>query len=367
LNEEKNKKVCLVPISLGKGGVERSVALQSKLLHDAGYEVHLAILNDAIEYEFQGKLLNLGAYKSGSDSLFKRIKRLQKLKRYLKEQAIDLVIDHRSKNQYLRELFYKKFVYKDIKTIYVTHSAHRPMFLTEQPSAFVKICNSNVANVAVSKYIEQNLLKASGIKNTHTVYNTWEPDWERQLGTLPEVLTGKTYFLFYGRIDDSVKDLRFLLESFALSGLKDRGVYLVLMGEGPDTELLKKIAAELGIHGNILWFPFDRNPQAIISHARAVCLTSRYEGFPMVLVESLALGTPLVSLAIVSGPSEIVKHEHNGLLVSERDAKAFANALIELAENEKLYRTCKANAKSSVASFRPEVIGEQWKNLLQHV
>ncbi len=349
------------------GGVERSVALQSELLEEAGFEVHLAVLNDQIAYEYAGRLLNLGKLKSGSDTFLKRIQRLAQLRHYLKENKIDVVIDHRSKNQYLREVFYKKYVYAGFKTVYVTHSAHAPMYLTERPAAFAKLCMGNAANVAVSEYIQEHLLQAHGMPHTHTIYNTWEPEWEDASEKLPEALQNKTYFLYYGRIYDTVKDLKFLVQAFADSQLKEKGVHLVLMGDGPDKESLKSFANSLGIAQHIFWLPFDRNPQAVIKNAHAVCLTSRFEGFPMVLVESLALGTPVVSLDIVSGPSEIVQDLHNGLLVSKRDTKAFANALVELVENEKLYRTCQTNAKTSVASFSSEKIGEQWRNLLQHV
>lgn len=367
MNEEKNKKVCLVSISLGMGGVERSVALQSKLLQQAGFEVHIALLNDEIAYDFSGEVLNLGKLKSKEDTLLKRISRLKRLRHYLKDKAIDVVIDHRSKNHYLREVFYKKFVYRGFKTVYVTHSAFEPMYFTERPAAFGRLCDSNVANVGVSEYIETHLLKAKGLSNTHTIYNSWEPNWGQNQGTLPKELEGKRYFLFYGRIDDSVKDLHFLIESFALSNLADEKIYLVFMGDGPDKKALQRHSEKLGIDKQLVWLPFHSHPQAIVSNAHAVCLTSRFEGFPMVLVESLALGTPVISLDIVSGPSEVIQHEKNGLLVTKRETKAYSNAMVELVKNEKLYRTCQSNARASVDHLRPEQIREQWKNLLQHV
>ena len=54
------KKICIVVTSLGKGGAERSSALLTRMLHDNGFEVHLVSLVNSIDYEFSGKLLNLG-------------------------------------------------------------------------------------------------------------------------------------------------------------------------------------------------------------------------------------------------------------------------------------------------------------------
>lgn len=347
--------------------MERSVALQSKLLHEAGFEVHLAILNDHIDYEFKGELLNLGLFKGGKDSLLKRINRLKKLRHYLKQKQMDVVIDHRSKNQYLREVFYKKYLYRGFKTIYVTHSAFEPMYLTDRPVAFGRLCDTNVANVAVSEYIEDKLLKSTGMGNTHTIYNTWDPNWKDYSGALPSSLEGKKFFLFYGRLDDGVKDLEFLLKSYSQSNVNTLGVDLVIMGDGPDKDNLRRRAEELSIAMNVYWLDFEPHPQAVVSKAHAVVLCSRFEGFPMVLLESLALGTPVVSLDIVSGPSEIVQNEKNGLLVKERNTKAFANVLKLMVENEKLYRTCQSNAQDSVTAFDPSVIAAQWKKLLENV
>ena len=84
----------------------------------------------------------------------------------------------------------------------------------------------------------------------------------------------------------------------------------------------------------------------------------------MALVESLSLGIPVVSLDINSGPSEIIMHKKNGLLVSERNTTLFACALKEICEGEIFYAECKANASSSVSKFSKEVITEAWTKLL---
>jgi glycosyltransferase involved in cell wall biosynthesis len=72
--------------------------------------------------------------------------------------------------------------------------------------------------------------------------------------------------------------------------------------------------------------PFNSNPFDIVQNARFTVLTSHYEGFPMSIVESLALGTPVVAVDCNSGPREIVIDEYNGLLVENYNVKNLAAA-----------------------------------------
>jgi glycosyltransferase involved in cell wall biosynthesis len=73
--------------------------------------------------------------------------------------------------------------------------------------------------------------------------------------------------------------------------------------------------------------PFNSNPFDIVQNARFTVLTSHYEGFPMSIVESQALGTPVVAVDCNSGPREIVIDEYNGLLVENYNAINLAAAL----------------------------------------
>ncbi len=362
-----NKKVCIVTISLAKGGAERSCAILSEMLSNLGYEVHLVLLNDAIDYPYQGEIFNLGALKDGNDNFFKRWKRLSLLRKYLKKNNFDCIIDHRPKNNYKREWLYHKRVYRNQKVIYVAHSSKKEEYVTENPAKFAKICNRNVMNVAVSKYIETEVLQASGIQNTATIHNAFNPEWNTESSELPEELSGKEYILSYGRMVDDIKDFRFLIEAYEASDLAVRGVHLVLMGDGPDKGSLEQFASGTRSKDYIVFLPFNPAPFRVIQNAKFVTLTSFYEGFPMVLVESLSVGTPVVSLDITSGPNEIVQHEENGLLVSERNIPLFAAAMERMITDSDLYNRCMRNAKPSVSQFSVSEIGRKWDLILQDV
>jgi len=85
----------------------------------------------------------------------------------------------------------------------------------------------------------------------------------------------------------------------------------------------------------------------------------------MVLAESLSLGTPVVSLDVISGPSEIIIDQQNGLLIGKREVSLFSEGIVAMFEDLELYNRCKNNAKTSVAEFSKEKISEKWNKLLQ--
>ena len=359
-------KICIVGTSLSKGGAERSMAMLSEMLSTMGFDVHLVVLNDQIDYSCSGVIFNLGKYKNKSnDSLLKRILRFRKLRQYLKRQNFNYIIDHRPKNDYYREVFYSKYVYKGFRKIYVVHSANQTLIAEGKHELFVKIHRDTYANVAVSRYIENDILNAHGLSNTRTIYNTFDPKWNTPKYTSGDPLDGKNYILSYGRIVDSVKDFKFLIDAFSASELWKRNIFLVILGDGKDKESLESYKNTVKGSQFILFHPFTDNPFPYIYNSKFVTLTSKYEGFPMVLLETLSIGVPVVALDIKSGPNEIIKHEENGLLVSLRKRTNFANAMIKMFDNKALYNYCKSNAKSSIEHFSKNHISQEWEQLLK--
>lgn len=363
---EKKFKVCLVSISLAKGGLERSCAMLSQMLEAKGHEVHLVILNDEVDYPFSGKMLNLGKLKTEKDSIVKRLLRFRKFRNYLKKEKFDVIIDHRPKNNFEKEQFYSKFIYRELNKIYVVHSSKKTEYLTENPTSFSKICQKNLLNVAVSEYIENEILRKEGIENSITIHNAFDPAWSDKNGELPKIIQNKKYILSYGRLDDSIKDFSFLIEAFSQSKVWEKDFHLVILGDGKDKKMLQKLAISKEGAQQIIFLPFAKDPFEIIKKAHCVTLTSKYEGFPMVLVESLSLGTPVVSLNIISGPSEIVRHQKNGLLIAERSLPLFSEALQKVCFDETLFKTLKENAKPSVENFSMQAISEKWNQTLHN-
>jgi glycosyltransferase involved in cell wall biosynthesis len=136
------------------------------------------------------------------------------------------------------------------------------------------------------------------------------------------------------------KDFATLLKAFALLR-KKRPARLIILGEGRKRESLLELAAQLGVAGDFDLPGFQANPYAFMARASLFALTSRCEGAPVVLMEALACGTPVVSTDCRSGPREILQGGRLGPLVPVGDFSALAREMeerLDVAEPRELLR-----------------------------
>jgi glycosyltransferase involved in cell wall biosynthesis len=123
------------------------------------------------------------------------------------------------------------------------------------------------------------------------------------------------------------KNFSLLIESFALVRRRF-DVRLVILGEGPDRAGLEASIRRHGVEDCVALPGFVPNPYACMARASVFVLSSDYEGLPTVLVESLALGTPVIATDCESGPREILRGGALGDLVPVRDVEAMSQAIV---------------------------------------
>lgn len=128
------------------------------------------------------------------------------------------------------------------------------------------------------------------------------------------------------------KDHDTLLNAFALVR-RHRPATLVLVGDGEDEARVRALSSALGLDAHVVFTGFTRNPYRYLARATVSVLTSRFEGLPNVLIESMALGVPIVSTACQYGPLEILGDNEYGVLTPVGDAARFAAAVEALLDD----------------------------------
>jgi glycosyltransferase involved in cell wall biosynthesis len=184
------------------------------------------------------------------------------------------------------------------------------------------------------------------------------------LSPLRTVAPGRSLLLAVGRLDVQ-KGFGALLESFAFLALRYPLWDLVLLGEGPERSRLEQQVASLGLQSRVSLPGRAGNIAEWYSRADLYVMSSRFEGFPNTLAESMAHGCAAVSYDCDTGPRDIIRHEVDGLLVTPGDGRGLAASLDRLMGDPAL-RLCFAERAVEVRDrFSMERIAGMWESLFK--
>ena len=163
------------------------------------------------------------------------------------------------------------------------------------------------------------------------------------------------------------KQLDHLIKAFKKIVNEIPDAKLEFFGFGVERSNMEKQVEELGLQSNVKINDSTSNPYQEFANAAVSVLTSKYEGFGLVLLESLANGTPVISYNIKYGPSDIITHNETGVLVEPGNIDELAVKLIDLLKDQDKLAKMSSLARKRIDKFSQVEFAKKWSNLLSNI
>ena len=305
---ENNKKILFAAHSLEVGGIEKALVTLVNKLQNIGYSVTIALENkEGVFLQDLDKNINIIEYcpsqsknilKRKITNLFKRIGFTLKYKNKFGFSAAyatyslpaSFVARKASKNSAL-------WVHTDYLTYYKND--------IEKTKNFFKQINYRSFKhlVFVSNVAKENFMKVMEKTEQDILVCNNLVDYKKIIELSKEKINIEkdnniTTFLNIGRHEEESKKLTRLIE--ASKKLKNDGLNfrVLLVGDGKDTKIYQNMVKEKGLENNILFIGFKQNPYPYFLVSDCTILTSEYEGYPVVFIESLVLNKPIITTKV---------------------------------------------------------------------
>lgn len=358
-------RLLLVASSLGGGGAERVLLRLAQHWHDAGHEVHLVTIASA-EADFHavpgGVTRHALGLEADAESLlagvranWRRVRALRALVGRLAPRAIVSFLSETNVLVLIASRGSGVPVLVSERTDPRRHSLRRPWEMLRRIT-YPWAAGLVVQTQGVAAWARALVAPA----RVHVVPNAAET---LPLGMAPAWLPAAPFIVGVGRLNRQ-KGFDVLIRAFATLSKRRPDWRLVILGEGEERAALESLVTALGLQGRVLLPGAIASPGAVLSSASLFVLSSRYEGFPNVLLEAMALGVACVATDCDSGPREIISDGADGVLVRVDDVEALAEGMARLADEAGLRQRVARAAPAAAQRFAPERVFALWDAVL---
>jgi len=333
-------KIALFIPNLNGGGAERAFVNLANGFTEFGFQVDLILAQQkGVYFDELSSLVNIYYLKAQG---FKNM--IRPLVTYLRTVK-PMVLISALENANLASVIARSLSGVNVKLILTEHSTpslyyrnYRKILVRSFPTwgRFFYQCSDKV--VGVSKGVAHELVEVMKIPKDKITFIP-NPVVTPKLFKLSQNDPGHPWFhseeipviLNVGRLTKE-KDHETLLSAFCRV-LRERSARLLIVGEGEERSRLQNLVRSFGLVKDVDFIGFSNNPFAYMKRAAVFVLSSRLEGLGNVLIEAMALGTPIVSTDCPYGPSEILAKGRYGRLVPVGDSNSLAQAILETIDN----------------------------------
>lgn len=163
------------------------------------------------------------------------------------------------------------------------------------------------------------------------------------------------------------KGFDILIKAWAMIANRFPAWKLSIIGSGEDEPVLQKLISSLNLEKSVNIVQATTQINQYYNRASIFCLSSRFEGLPMVLIEAQQFGLPIVSFDCNTGPAEVVSHDLNGLLCEPGDENELANALADCIADDNKRDLFNKAALQSANRFNAKPVFSKWIDLFNSI
>jgi glycosyltransferase involved in cell wall biosynthesis len=299
--------------------------------------------------------LNIPAFVIESEKAFD-ISVWRKVKKFIQEQRIDIVHVHGTRANTNVLWAARNLGLPVVYTIHgwSFHDGLHPLAKRLRIAAEKFITNRTQMNICVSESNRQTGIKAFNTFNSIVVRNgvnlqKFNPD-----ATYPDlraaynIPANKLLICYIARMTYQ-KDPVAMIRGFALALKSNPQLQLLMIGDGELKADAMQAARELNVAEQVIFDGFRQDVPAVLHAADIYCLPSLWEGFPIGVLEAMAMGKAVIA-SDVDGTKEAIKDGENGLLVPAGNTEALASAIVKLATDHALRTQLQQNAKAAIVA-----------------
>ncbi len=364
------RKILVLVSSLGGGGAERVASLLCNAWHQAGHQVALmpTFPDDATNgYPLEAGVRLLQPTVTGPKTLSGQFRRLRELRRTLCAEQPDVLVTFLTNVNVAGLLAATGLGVR----VLVCERIFPPRFPLSRSLELLRRWTYPLAERVVVQteairdwFVEHHpRVRVSVIPNPLVLPLA---DSSPRLPIAPTVPEEACVILGVGRLD-AQKGFADLLHACARLGDKGCNWHLVILGEGPERARLSSMIEALGLQGRAHLPGWAGNMSQWYQRAQLFVLSSHFEGFPNALLEAMGHGVASVAYDCPTGPSDIVDHPRNGLLVApDAGPSGLADAMSQLLEDPPKRQAMAKQAQEVADRFSPANVLQAWAELLDH-
>lgn len=169
-----------------------------------------------------------------------------------------------------------------------------------------------------------------------------------------------------GRLNEQ-KGFDLIIEAWSRVASKHTDWQLAIFGDGELKDSLNQQINRSHLTDNTKIMPFSANIYKEYAQSSIFVLSSRYEGFGLVLAEAMSCGIPCISFDCHYGPSDIIKDGEDGLLVANGNVEALADSICWMIEHDEERKAMGRKARQNIERYSPEVVMAQWNKLFHQL